>query len=114
MLYRRSLLMILGISLMALLSGPIIHRAGAQDPVQPPPPKPASPQDKERDKRGAQRQGAQAEDQNLDKEGTIKLDTDLVLLDVSVVDQNNVSVFNLKKDDFSIFEDKIKQNIEDV
>src|SRR5262245_10486790 len=116
MLYRRSLFVTLVITLIALLSGPVVHRAGAQDPVQPPTPKPtpATKEQKEKERKGAQRQGAQADDQTIDKEGTIKLDTDLVLLDVSVVDQNNVGIFDLKKDDFAIFEDKIKQNVEDV
>lgn len=90
---------------------------GAQDPPQPPQPKAPQqqPQPKDpKDKKAAQRQGALADDQQLDKEGTIKLDTDLVLLDVSVVDINNNPVFDLKKEDFTVFEDKIQQPIEAV
>ena len=98
--------------------------SGVQDPALPPVPRPKpgpnpgpkpgskptaeSPQDK----RGARRQGAQADDQKLDRDNTIKVDTDLVLLDVSVIDQNNNQVFDLKKEDFQIFEDKILQPIE--
>jgi Ca-activated chloride channel family protein len=37
-----------------------------------------------------------------------------VQLDVTVIDQNNTPVMNLKKDDFSVFEDKIKQAVESV
>lgn len=100
--------------------------SGVQDPALPPVPRPKpgpnqgpnqgpkpaaeSPQDK----RGARRQGAQADDQKLDRDNTIKVDTDLVLLDVSVIDQNNNPVFDLKKEDFQIFEDKILQPIEAV
>jgi len=100
--------------ILALLSVPAIRSAGAQDPPRPPQPK-QSPQQKDpKDKKGAQRQGAQADEQTLDKDSTIKLDTDLVLLDVTVVDQNNNPVFNLKKEDFTVFEDKIKQTVESV
>src|SRR5262245_22197336 len=100
--------------ILALLSIPAIHIAGAQDPPRPPQPK-QSPQQKDpKDKRGAQRQGAQADEQTLDKDGSIKVDTDLVLLDVTVVDQNNNPVMNLKKEDFSVYEDKVKQTIDSV
>ncbi len=66
-------------------------------------------------KPGPVRQGAQADDQP--KEGaqdTIKLETELVLLDVTVIDQNNNPVYTLVKDDFSVFEDKVKQEIDNV
>ncbi len=101
--------------IIALLSVPAIPTSGAQDPPQPPRPKPTpTPQQKDpRDKRGAQRQGAQA-DQEIVGEDRIKIDTDLVSLDVSVVDQNNLPVFDLNKADFSVFEDKVKQTIENV
>jgi VWFA-related protein len=36
------------------------------------------------------------------------------ILDVSVIDQNNNPIFDLKKDDFQVFEDKVPQPIEDV
>ena len=85
-----------------------------QDPPQPPKPKRSSPSESPEDKRGARRQGAQADDQKLDRENTIKLSTDLVVLDVSVVDQNNNQVFDLKKEDFQVFEDKVSQPIEDL
>jgi Ca-activated chloride channel family protein len=101
-------------TLIVLLSAPAVHRGAAQDPAQPPPPKPTPTTKDQQDKKGAQRQGAQAEEQQLDQEGTIKLDTDLVLLDVSVVDQNNQPIFDLRKEDFAVYEDKVKQNVEDV
>ncbi len=114
MQFRRPLLVALAVLSMAALVAPAIYRAGAQDPAQPPQPKQTPTPKDQKDKKGAQRQGSEADQQTLDKEGTIKLDTDLVLLDVSVVDQNNQPIFDLKKDDFSVFEDKVKQNIEDV
>jgi VWFA-related protein len=98
----------------ALLSLYAIHGAGAQDPPRPPEPKPAPQREDARDRKGEKRQGAQADEQVMDKDGVIKVDTDLVLLDVSVIDQNNNPIMNLKKEDFSIYEDKVKQAVESV
>lgn len=44
--------------------------------------------------------------------GTIKLDTSLVLIPVSVLDRDGKFIPNLTKDDFEIFEDGIKQEID--
>ena len=107
-------LAMIGVLIMLALLVPQVS-SGAQDPPQPPQPKKEQQNPKDaKDKKGAQRQGAQADDQQLDKEGTIKLDTDLVLLDVSVVDITNNPVFDLKKEDFAVYEDKIQQTIEAV
>src|SRR5215468_4706937 len=100
--------------IIALLSLPAFHSAGAQDPPRPPEPK-QTPQSKDpKDRKGAQRQGAQADEQTPKGEDRIILNTDLVNLDVTVVDQNNTPVFNLKKEDFTVFEDRIKQTIDNV
>ncbi|MCI0339499.1 MAG: VWA domain-containing protein [Acidobacteria bacterium] len=114
MLHRRSLINAFVFLLIVVLSVPAINSVGAQDPAQPPQPKPAPTPKDQKDKKGQQRQGAQAEEQTLDPEGTIKLATDLVNLDVIVVDQNNQPVYDLKKDDFVVFEDKVKQTIDNV
>jgi VWFA-related protein len=100
--------------IVALLSVPALHTAGAQDPPRPPQPKPAPQQKDPKDKKGAQRQGAQADDPGTPGEDRIRIDTDLVNLDVTVIDQNNQPVFDLKKEDFTVFEDKVKQAIENV
>jgi Ca-activated chloride channel family protein len=100
--------------IIALLNLLAIRGAEAQDPPQPPQPKQTPQQKDARDKKGAQRQGAQADDPGTPGEDRIKIDTDLVNLDVTVIDQNNNPVFDLKKEDFSVFEDKIKQTIEGV
>lgn len=96
----------------------------AQDP--PKPPQSQTPQAPQRQpatqsqqpskpKGGPLRQGAQADDQSREGgQDTIKIDTELVLLDVTVVDQNNNPIYTLGKEDFSVFEDKIKQDIENV
>src|SRR5262244_698107 len=98
----------------ALLSLSTIRGAGAQDPPRPPEPKQAPQRQDARDKKGDRRQSAQADEQVGDKQNTIEIKTDLVELDVTVVDQNNLSVMNLKKEDFSVYEDKVKQTIENV
>jgi Ca-activated chloride channel family protein len=98
----------------ALLSLSTIRGAGAQDPPRPPEPKQAPQRQDARDKKGERRQSAQADEQIGDKQIAIEIRTELVELDVTVVDQNNVSVMNLKKEDFSVFEDKVKQTIETV
>src|SRR5215470_8241455 len=100
--------------ILALLILPAIYNADAQDPPRPPEPKRAPQQQDAKEKKGAQRQGAQADEQIVGKEGVIKVETDLVLLDVTVVDQNNTPNMSLKKEDFSVYEDKVKQAIESV
>src|SRR2546423_1118450 len=47
-----------------------------------------------------------------DDQGTIRLGTDLVLLDVTVVDQSNKPVMDLKQENFQVVEDKLPQKIE--
>lgn len=121
-----------GIVLVFAVAGSTSPGSAFQDPALPPPPRPKlgapqsptppppnapntpNPPASERDRRGARRQGAQADDQNLDRDNTIKLETDLVVLDVSVVDQTNNPVFDLRKEDFLVFEDKIQQSVETV
>jgi Ca-activated chloride channel family protein len=96
-----------------LLSVPAIPTSGAQDPPQPPQPKPAPQPKDQKDKKGAQRQGAQADEQVLG-EDRIKIETDLVNLDVTVTDQNHTPVFDLTPNDFTVYEDKVKQTVENV
>lgn len=114
LLNRRSWLVGLAVLLFAVLALRTTARVGAQDPPQPPAPKQKpTPQDP-RDKKGAQRQGAEANQQSQDREGTIVVETDLVSLDVTVVDQNNQPVYDLKQEDFTVYEDKVKQQIDHV
>lgn len=90
-----------------------------QTPVYEPPTrdkKPATPQDKSPQKHGEpQRKGAEVEQPSSQDNGEkLVLDTELVALDVSVIDQANRPVYNLTKDDFTVYEDKIKQTLENV
>jgi Ca-activated chloride channel homolog len=100
--------------IIALLGLATIHSAGAQDPPRPPEPKQTPQRQDARDKRGDKRQSAQADEQIADKDGKIVVDTDLVLLDVTVVDQENNPIMSLKKEDFTVYEDKIKQTVDNV
>ena len=100
--------------IIAMLGLATIHSAGAQDPPRPPEPKQTPQRQDARDKKGDKRQSAQADEQISDKDGKIVVDTDLVLLDVKVVDQENNPIMNLKKEDFIVYEDKIKQTVDNV
>ena len=101
----------------------VFQPVSAQDPPRPPTrqsgqqptPPPQQPQQQPKQKQGPVRQGAQAEEQPREgAQDTIKLETELVLLDVTVIDQNNNPDYTLAKDDFSVFEDRVKQEIDNV
>jgi Ca-activated chloride channel family protein len=109
-IFRASSLMLV----VALLSLSTIRSAGAQDPPRPPEPKQTPQREDARDKKGERRQGAKADERTLNRDEVFNIDTDLVLLDVMVVDQNNNPVINLKKEDFSVYEDKVKQAVDNV
>ena len=49
-----------------------------------------------------------------DPSEAIKIDTELVLLDLRVFDRTLSPVYGLTKDDFTVFEDQVKQSIEAV
>jgi len=92
-----------------------------QPPAQTKPtPQTPAPQTKDnradsKQKKAPNRQDARADQPaTQDDSGVIRLDTDLVSLDVTVVDNNNSPVFNLKEGDFEVYEDKVKQQIDAV
>jgi len=95
-----------------LLSLLAIHGAEAQNP--PPQPGQTLQQKDSMDKNSARRQRTQTGDPGMPGQDHIKIPTDLVRLDVTVVDQNNNPVSNLKKEDFSVYEDNVKQMIDHV
>jgi VWFA-related protein len=109
-----------------VLVGAMIVELNAQNPSTKP--KPKSPA---RQKNQAPRQEIKAEvkaDEKIEKKAEpkiddqpleisdeiVKIDTGLVQLDVTVIDQTNTPVFNLNKDNFTIYENKVKQVIESV
>jgi Ca-activated chloride channel homolog len=112
---RLALFLLLGLALL----GTTLRHARAQQGPQPPVPKPTQQKKDTRsdskDKREPNRQDSRADSQpNTDDAGTVKMNTDLVSLDVSVVDQNNVPIFNLEEEAFSVYEDKVRQAIDKV
>src|SRR5262245_28360528 len=100
--------------IIALLSLAVSHGVDAQDPPRPPQPKQSQEQKGGGERRAAQRQGAQSDEQTVDNGRRFIEYTHLVSLDVTVVDQNSNSVLNLEREDFSGYEDKIKQTIDNV
>jgi Ca-activated chloride channel family protein len=50
--------------------------------------------------------------EEIDPEDTIKIETDLVNLNVRVIDRNNRAVGDVRQDDFRVFEDGVQQKIE--
>ncbi len=97
---------VLSISLIILLALSIINLpiSFAQNPQDLPPP-PPPPEEKEKNKRNRG-------DVDQDDGGTIVIDTDLVTLDVTVLDKNNKFVKDITQNKFQIFEDQIPQKIE--
>ncbi len=115
MRYSASLRRFSVITLALLLAGStfIPARAWQQSP-QPPPQTPPKPEKKDKAKKD-QRQGATVETPVTgEDEGKIVVDIDLVQLDVKVIDQANRPIYDMKKDDFTVYEDKLKQNVEQV
>src|SRR5947209_7165957 len=100
--------------ILALLSGPTGHNADAQTPQRPQEPKQTQPQADAVDGKDGRRQGPQADERAADKNGLFNLGMDPVSLDVMVIDQNNLAVAGLKKEDFTVYEDKVKQTVENV
>jgi Ca-activated chloride channel homolog len=102
------------LSLASLMIGSALVQIAAQDPQQSPRPIPQTPQTGDQSQNPG-RQGKQSENepQDLGNE-TIKIDTELVQLDVTVIDQNNNPIYGLSKNDFTVYEDKVKQQIESV
>jgi len=92
---------------LALTSGPTT--------AQLPPAKPANQQTGDQKKKSTQRQEAPSAGQPQDAGGeSIKIQTEMVQLDVKVTDQTGRSAPGLTKDDFAVYEDKVGQNIESV
>jgi Ca-activated chloride channel family protein len=85
----------------ALLAGSLVASAGQEQQrtrpelQKPPAPQPQQPR---QDKRG-------------EDEDVLRLEADLVVLDVTVVDPSNRPIMDLKKEEFTVLEDKVQQEI---
>jgi Ca-activated chloride channel homolog len=107
-LLRRTTLLLL----VSIVIGSTLIQIAAQDSPQPTRPIPKTQQASDQSQK-PDRQGKEDESQDLGAE-TIKIDTELVQLDVTVIDQNNNPIYGLNRDDFTVYEDKVKQQIESV
>jgi Ca-activated chloride channel homolog len=107
-LLRRTTLLLLA----SLMIGSTLNQIAAQDSPQPPRSIPQTQQTGDQSQKPG-RQEKENEPQDLSNE-TIKIDTELVQLDVIVIDQNNNPIYGLGKDDFTVYEDKVKQQVESV
>jgi Ca-activated chloride channel homolog len=87
--------------------------SAAQRLPRPPQSQPPTQQKNDQSKKPDQRQTPPAQPQDPAGD-VIKIDTELVQLDVMVIDQANNPIFNLRKEDFTVYEDKVKQVIESV
>src|SRR5262249_46218602 len=102
------------ITLMCVFVLFIVSLATAQQPAQTSPPRLVEQEETNRQKSVPPRQG-QSDRQSQDSGGeSIRIATEMVQLDVKVIDQNGRSVFDLAKDEFVIYEDKVKQDVEAV
>ena len=97
----------------ALLMAASIGAVGLQNPPQPRQPKVELLRRQDaRDKTGASRVDSGADQQRTNKKETIRINTDLVVIDAQVIDRKNQLVFDLfKKEDFIVFEDNVQQEI---
>jgi Ca-activated chloride channel homolog len=100
------------LSLASLILASILIQVAAQDSPQPPRPMPQTQQSGGQSQK-PDRQGKENQPDDLGTE-TIKIDTELVQLDITVIDQNNNPIYGLGMDDFTVYEDKVKQRIESV
>lgn len=110
MQFRRSLFLSIILMAIALITAAPI---GSQAPDQVPQTKIKMPEVQgNKDKTEDLRKGSEGNNKQADKVKTINIKTDLVVIDVQVIDQKNQPVFDLiKKDNFTIFENNVKQEI---
>src|SRR6266508_317578 len=85
---------------LTLFNVPAIYNADAQDPPRPPEPKRPQQQQDSRERKGAQRQGAQADELGTPRDDRLKTATSKVNLTGTVIDTNNNPVANTKKEYF--------------
>jgi Ca-activated chloride channel family protein len=95
-------------SLICLIAVAPLVQVTAQDP-----PRPSQPQS-DKSKKADRRQDVQPDDRQEPGAEAIRIDTELVQLDVSVVDQKNSPIFGLTQNDFTVYEDKVQQVINSV
>jgi Ca-activated chloride channel homolog len=115
MRHREQVRVIIVIALVCACLAITIGLAAAQKPPQHPLARQVNQQSGDRQKKVPQRQEARAERQSQDiDDGSIKIPTEMVQLDVKVTDQTGRPVAGLTKNDFVVYEDKVSQSIESI
>lgn len=115
MRHREQVRVIIVIALVCACLAITIGLAAAQKPPQHPLARQVNQQSGDRQKKTPQRQEARAERQPQDiDDGSIKIPTEMVQLDVKVTDQTGRPVAGLTKNDFVVYEDKVSQSIESI
>ncbi len=108
--HRRSLILAIILTIQLLEA-----QFAAQNPRQTPSPKAPPQQKSDQQKSPDRNQNVSTSVEPIEiSDEVVKIDTGLVQLDVTVIDQNNIPAFNLNKDDFTIYENRVKQAIESV
>jgi Ca-activated chloride channel homolog len=111
---QKQLRRIVHLSLVCVMAVTASVQVATQDPPRPPQPKPTTQPQSDKSKKADRRQDAQADDRQEPGVEAIRIETELVQLDVSVVDQKNNPIFGLNQNDFTVYEDKVKQAINSV
>lgn len=115
MRHREQVRVIIVIALVCACLAITIGLAAAQKPPQHPLARQVNQQSGDRQKKTPQRQEARAGRQSQDTDdGSIKIPTEMVQLDVKVTDQTGRPVAGLTKNDFVVYEDKVSQSIESI
>ena len=115
MRHRKQVRIVVVIALVWACLAITIGLATAENPPQPAPAGQFNQQRGDKQKKAPQRQEPRAERKSEDTvEGSIKIPTEMVQLDVKVTDQNGLPIPGLTKNDFVVYEDKVGQSIESV
>ena len=115
MRHRKQVRIVVVIALVWACLAITIGLATAENPPQPAPAGQFNQQRGDKQKKAPQRQEPRAERKSEDTvDGSIKIPTEMVQLDVKVTDQNGLPIPGLTKNDFVVYEDKVGQSIESV
>lgn|GEM_PF-417060 len=111
---RRRLQRFVHFALLCVMAAALPVQIAAWDLI-PPQSRPGTQQNGNPSKGSERRPGTQPDDQQQNPGADrILIDTQLVQLDVTVVDQKKNPVLNLNKNDFTVYEDKVQQAINSV
>jgi Ca-activated chloride channel family protein len=111
MRHRKQVRVIIVIALMRACISPTVGLTTAQDPPQVPHTRLVNQQRGDPQRRPPQRQDSPPQDAGGE---SIKITTEMVQLDVKVIDQNGRPASGLTKNDFAVYEDQVRQSIEAV